>query len=51
VLNKTSSSIELIHCHLTIQGRFDLVERVGQILNTEIFDSGGGAEQFRQLCF
>ena len=44
-----SPSIELIHCHLTIQGRFDLDERVGQFLNTEIFDSGGGAEHALQV--
>jgi hypothetical protein len=34
---------QLIHCHLTMQGRLDLVERVGQILNTEIFDLGEGS--------
>ena len=44
-----SLNFELIHCHLAIQGRLDLVERVGQILNLEIFDSGEGAEQLRQL--
>jgi hypothetical protein len=47
-LNKARLNFELIHCHLAIQGRFDLIERVRQILNLEIFDSGGGAEQFRQ---
>ena len=51
VLNKASLNFELIHCHLAIQSRFDLIERVRQILNLEIFDSGGGAEQFRQRRF
>jgi hypothetical protein len=44
-----SLNVELIHYRLTIQGRFDLVERVGQSLDLEIFDSGGDAEQFRSL--
>jgi len=40
ILNKMSLNVELIHCHLAIQGRFDQVEWIGQILNLEIFDSG-----------
>ena len=51
VLNQMSLNVKLIHCHLTIQGRFDLVERVGQSLNLEIVDSGGGPSNSASFAF